>query len=59
MTWRVVCKYRYHELFFDFATLDEAGEFAKTMLTHYKGDDDGETDCVRLSIQLVKEEAEA
>lgn len=59
MTWRAVCKYSYQELFFDFDTREEEGEFAKTILTHYKGDDDDNTDPANLSIRLVKEEAKA
>ena len=51
MSWRVVCKYRYSELYFDFETLQEAGEFVRIMLTHYQGDDNlSETNYLSLKI---------
>lgn len=58
MSWRVVCKYKYNDLYFDFETLEEAGEFVKTMLTHYKGDDNEDQGSISLRIIPNKEEEE-
>lgn len=44
MIWRVIVKYRYNDLYFDFHSLEYAGAFAKDVLERYKGDDDGKTE---------------
>ena len=54
MKWKVKFKYSYSVLYFVFETLDEAGEFVKTTLTHYVGDDDNGRE-VSLSIVPVSD----
>ena len=44
MIWRVIVKYKYNDLYFDFHCLEIAGAFAKDVVTRYQGDDDGRTD---------------
>ena len=44
MIWRVIVKYRYNDLYFDFHSLEYAGAFAKNVLGRYKGDDGGKTE---------------
>ena len=44
MMWRVVVKYKYNDLYFDFHTLEQAGSFVRIILGLYKGDDDGRKD---------------
>ena len=55
MMWRVIVKYKYNDLYFEFASLDRAGAFSKVILTSYKGDDDGRKD-IKVMIEPVKEE---
>lgn len=57
MKWKVKFKYSYSVLYFVFETLDEAGEFVKTTLTHYVGDDDNGRE-VSLSIVPVSDKNE-
>ena len=56
MNWKVKFKYRYSTLNFVFETLDDAGEFVKTTLTHYESDEDGEG--IFLSILPVSDKEE-
>lgn len=56
MNWKVKFKYRYSTLYFVFETLDEAGEFVKTTLTHYAGDEDDAE--ISLSIVPVSDKEE-
>ena len=57
MKWKVKFKYSYSVLYFVFETLDEAGEFVKSTLTHYAGDDDNGRE-VSLSIVPVSDKNE-
>lgn len=57
MKWKVKFKYSYSVLYFVFETLDEAGEFVKSTLTHYVGDDDNGRE-VSLSIVPVSDKNE-
>ncbi len=41
MIWRVIVKYKYNDLYFDFHYLEAAGAFAKDVIERYQGDDDG------------------
>lgn len=54
MKWKVKFKYSYSVLYFVFDSLEEAGEFVKTTLTHYVGDDDNGRE-VSLSIVPVSD----
>ena len=56
MKWKVKFKYSYSVLYFVFDSLEEAGEFVKTTLTHYAGDDDGKE--ISLSILPLADEKE-
>ena len=58
MKWRVLLKYRYLEMYFDYNDLDEAGKFAVDALTHYSGNDDEQGVKVLVSINAVQEEEE-
>lgn len=57
MKWKVKFKYSYSVLYFVFESLEEAGEFVKTTLTHYVGDDDDGRE-VSLSIAPCTEKEE-
>lgn len=57
MKWKVKFKYSYSVLYFVFDSLEEAGEFVKTTLTHYVGDDDNGRE-VSLSIVPVSDKNE-
>lgn len=57
MKWKVKFKYSYSVLYFVFDSLEEAGEFVKTTLTHYAGDDDDGRE-VSLSIAPCTEKEE-
>lgn len=57
MKWKVKFKYSYSVLYFVFDSLEEAGEFVKTTLTHYVGDDDNGRE-VSLSIAPVSDKNE-
>ncbi len=59
MIWRVIVKYKYNDLYFDFHSLEYAGAFAKDVFDRYRGDDDGRTD-IRVVIEpmKIKEEEE-
>ena len=40
MKYRVILKVSYHEAWFDFDTIEEAGNFAKTILVHQVDSED-------------------
>ena len=53
MMWRVIVKYKYNDLYFDFSSLENAGTFAKVVLARYQGDDDGRKD-IKVVIEPMK-----
>lgn len=53
MIWRVIVKYKYNDLYFDFHCLEAAGAFAKDVVTRYQGDDDGKKD-IKVVIEPTK-----
>ena len=51
MIYRVIVKIGYNTAWFDFDTLEGAGEFAKTVLIHQvKNEDTRKTDHIRLEV---------
>ena len=50
MKYRVILKVRYNEAWFEFDTIEEAGEFAKTILIHQSENED----CKKKSIIKIE-----
>lgn len=57
MKYRVILKVGYNEAWFDFDTIEEAGEFAKTILVHQTESPDSRKKSV-VRIDVVNPEAE-
>lgn len=51
MKYRVILKVNYYEAWFEFDTVEEAGEFAKTILTHQvESEDNKRKSMIRLEV---------
>lgn len=51
MKYRVIFKVNYYEAWFEFDTVEEAGEFAKTLLTHQvESEDNKRKSMIRLEV---------
>jgi hypothetical protein len=51
MKYRVIFKVNYYEAWFEFDTVEEAGEFAKTILTHQvESEDNKRKSMIRLEV---------
>lgn len=57
MKYRVILKVSYNEAWFDFDTIEEAGEFAKTVLVHQSDSDDSKRKS-SIRIDVINTEAE-
>ena len=57
MNYRVVLKVSYNEAWFDFDTIEEAGEFAKTILVHQTNSEDSRKKS-SVKIDVINPEAE-
>lgn len=58
MVYRITLKVGWHEAHFEFETIEEAGEFAKQVITHSVNSDDTEK-TTDVSIKVVDKELEA
>ena len=57
MKYRVILKVSYNEAWFDFDTIEEAGEFAKTVLVHQSDSNDSKRKS-SIRIDVINPEAE-
>ena len=57
--WYVIIKLKYYDFHFEFQTVEEAGEFAKTALMTYRKIDSDDPDGVHITLKPIIEEAES